>query len=669
MAVLDADAILKALSERMMANYDLTTAMEKLKWDGLVDLQEERIDGLDKMLEQIKELKNDLLNTYTLDHILDKIKDDLKLIFEEETSRLSLEKIKDDKEQKEKRLQIQNEISEVSHWLETEFPKNLAQRLRKLKGIFAEENSATHKIVLINQDIWRKISGLNLLLIQKDSTLNENELTAALTQLKELIDSGDEEQATDFVTYMAQYSHIFNFKSTARDWIEKIQKKKTALKQLFLCAPYSIRLTFEDMLDRQLKIDNLAQALQSIWNALDKKIPTVNLKGHHFSGNRSLDIDSALVMVERINKLVELEDAIVKVKIHGNLSEINRELLREILGELAENSLQNLSQMMDILIENGYLNVAEHGYKLTSKALRKISALALSDIFSNFHWSKSNKIAIRKNRPVHSFTGETKEYEYGDVLNLHLTSTIFNALRRNSSPDFPIPISPLDFDILIPEYFSQNSTVLLIDMSSSMDDKFAKAKKVALALEHLIHQYFPSDHLKVVGFYSLAKLIDIGELIELKPMSFFVGNVPKMIEYDELKKKERKGGLDFPGDLTNIQEGIRLSRELLMRDRNEEKHIFLITDGEPTVCIREGVVYLENEPTAEIFEETLKEVKKCTRQGIKITTFMLSENQLLIDFVKKMEEINKGKAFFTPSEEIDQYVVIDYLRKKSYQIE
>ena len=151
-------------------------------------------------------------------------------------------------------------------------------------------------------------------------------------------------------------------------------------------------------------------------------------------------------------------------------------------------------------------------------------------------------------------------------------------------------------------------------------------------------------------------------------MPFYPRNFQKRIDYRQLKELERKGGADFPGDFTNIQEGLRMAREILSRDKNEEKHIFLITDGEPSACIKDATVYLECPATTVIFEETIKEVKKCTLNDIKITTFMLSDSEPLQDFVKLMGKINKGKAFFTPPDEIDQYVVVDYLRKKSYQI-
>jgi uncharacterized protein with von Willebrand factor type A (vWA) domain len=188
-----------------------------------------------------------------------------------------------------------------------------------------------------------------------------------------------------------------------------------------------------------------------------------------------------------------------------------------------------------------------------------------------------------------------------------------------------------------------------------------------LALKQLAHRYFPGDRIRVVGFYTLSRVIRMDELFGLETFPFYMAGVARMYDVRGLKEREKKGN-DFPGDFTNMQEGLRLSREILARDGSEDKHIFLITDGEPTACTKDGIVYLECPPSSTIFDQTLKEVKKCTRSGVRITTFMLSENRNLEEFVKAVEKINKGKAFFTLPDEMDRYVVVDYLRKKSYRI-
>ncbi|UCF90604.1 MAG: VWA domain-containing protein [Desulfobacterales bacterium] len=663
-----ADAILHALSERLLKNYSLATAMEKLKWEGLHDLNEERIDGLSKMLEQVRMLKTSLLQTYTLDHVLDGIKNTLSLMCKAERERLQAARPISQTELGSRRASgVPSKMEVFAQWVEFDFPNNLAEKLHEIRNALPEESPAAQKLKMVYDDLWRKISGFDLLVRATEGGDND-ELKLAFTDLRNLITASAAGRAVDSERFIAKYHQTFDVGKKWGDWIDTIHKKRNALRQFILSVPFPIRMSLEGMLDFSFQSEPLAAPLHSLWDAFDRRTPRHRLRKFEYSGDRWLNLESALTLVERIHKLEELENSILSASIHGDITRVGQDLVREVLGQLAENAFQRLGQMVEVLVDGGYLYSGEDGYRLTSRALRRIGEMALADIFANWHWSKSTRPAASLNSTIHSFGGATKEYEYGDWLNLNLSSTLFNALRRGPVHRPPIPIRPCDFEIYSPEYISQNSTVLLIDMSSSMEDKFSKAKKVALALKQLISSRFPGDALQYVGFYSLARAINISDLLELKTMPFHFGHFPKMISYQELKTKERKGRPDFPGDFTNIQEGLRLSREILMRDRNEEKHIFLITDGEPTACVKAGVVYLESPATSDILEETLREVRRCTRSGIKITTFMLAEDRALREFGEIMGKINRGKIFLTPPEEIDQYVIIDYLRKKSYQV-
>jgi Ca-activated chloride channel family protein len=662
------DAILRALSKRLLKDYNLATAMEKLKWEGLVDIHEERVDGLAKMLEQLTELKTSLLQTYTLDHILDNEKEMLRRICQNGLESKKEERSVAKPDLKNNRLdRFKEKNAALLQWVESDFPKNLVEKLCEFQTAFPAENSTVEALQNINNNLWRKISGINLL-IKDTNIVDTDELVQGIDELQKLITSIDGRKNVDSDSFISKYDPIFEFSANLKEWIDTIVTKRTVLRKFMASVPFLIRLSLEEIVSFNSKTNALSYTLDSLWDVLDRRMPNRKLKKYEFSGARSLNLDSALLLVERLHKLDHLQNTILSVNIQGDISDISSDLIREVLGELAENSFQKIEQIVSTLVDGGFLHKGEAGYLLTSKAFRKIGELALSDIFSNFNWSKSNKLAIRKNSSIHYFTGQTKEYEYGDILSLNLSSTIFNALKRGPTQRLPIAISPLDFEVYQPEYIAKNSTVLLMDMSSSMEEKFAKAKKVALALQQMIKVYFPGDALNLVGFYSLARPIKIADLFELQTMPFIPGNFPKMISHNDLKKMEKKGKRDFPGDFTNIQDGLRVAREILLRAKNDEKHIILITDGEPTACIKAGIVYLESSPTSAILEETLKEVRRCTRSGIKMTTFMLSEDKSLENFVKVMGKISRGKAFFTPPEEIDQYVVVDYLRKKSYQV-
>jgi uncharacterized protein with von Willebrand factor type A (vWA) domain len=215
-------------------------------------------------------------------------------------------------------------------------------------------------------------------------------------------------------------------------------------------------------------------------------------------------------------------------------------------------------------------------------------------------------------------------------------------------------------------------------MSGSMarSGRFAAAKKVALALDALIRTQFPRDSLAIVGFYTYAQEIALQDLPYLKPKPF--GFLPYM--YNDLYQNPMgyldlqidaaaavSGRVDMPQAFTNIQAGLQVAEHLLARQTTTNKQIILITDGEPTAHIRNRQICLEYPPSQRTLSETLKEVKRCTRQGITINTFMLGQDHYMERFVNDLTRVNRGRAFFTSPDNIGDYILVDYLnhhRKK-----
>jgi uncharacterized protein with von Willebrand factor type A (vWA) domain len=213
-----------------------------------------------------------------------------------------------------------------------------------------------------------------------------------------------------------------------------------------------------------------------------------------------------------------------------------------------------------------------------------------------------------------------------------------NALRRNGS-GLPISLNPEDFEIERTEHSTRSSTVLLLDLSMSMPmrDNFLPAKKVAMALHHLISSQFPRDYLGVVGFGETAR--------ELQPES-----IPEV-------------SWDFAYG-TNMHHAFTLARRMLAR-QSGTKQIIMITDGEPTAHIMpSGEIYFNYPPVHETVEATLREVTRCTKEQIRINTFMLDADNGLRRFIEQLTKINKGRAFFTTPDTLGDYVLVDFLNHK-----
>ncbi|HLG92997.1 MAG TPA: hypothetical protein VKY15_08475, partial [Acidimicrobiales bacterium] len=266
---------------------------------------------------------------------------------------------------------------------------------------------------------------------------------------------------------------------------------------------------------------------------------------------------------------------------------------------------------------------------------------ALSDLFTKLARDRLGRHQLERAGLGHERAYQTKAYEFGDPFNLSIEATVRNALAR-SGPGTPVRLSPDDFEVERTETLTRSSTVLMIDLSLSMPmrDNFLAAKKVGMALHSLISSRFPRDFLGLVGFSEVARELRAEQLPEVS-WDFVYG--------------------------TNMQHGLMLSRRMLAR-QSGTKQIIMITDGEPTAHVMDnGEVFFSYPPVRETVEATLTEVARCTREGIRINTFMLDSTGYLKSFVEQMTRLNQGRAFFTTPETLGDYVLVDYIEQKRAQ--
>ncbi len=239
--------------------------------------------------------------------------------------------------------------------------------------------------------------------------------------------------------------------------------------------------------------------------------------------------------------------------------------------------------------------------------------------------------------------GWSKPYEFGDVLNLDVNETLRNSLSRTGSLEFPLDLDYGDLMVRQAEYRSSCATVLMLDCSHSMilygEDRFTPAKKVALALTHLIRTQFPGDTLRVVLFHDSAEEIPLATLAHAQVGPYH----------------------------TNTAEGLKLAQRILMAQKKDMRQVIMITDGKPSaLTMPNGMIYKNAMGLdAMVISETLREVANCRRSGIVINTFMLARDRALVEFVKRMSQISRGKAYFTNTMTLGQFILMDFLRKKT----
>jgi Ca-activated chloride channel family protein len=284
-------------------------------------------------------------------------------------------------------------------------------------------------------------------------------------------------------------------------------------------------------------------------------------------------------------------------------------------------------------------------FEITDKTIDFLGFKTLKDLMGSLGKSSLGRHDTRDLSTGVESGGVSRAYEFGDTLNLDISGTLFNAVRREGSK-VPIELDYPDLMVHQTEYQSSCATVLLLDCSHSMilygEDRFTPAKKVALALSHLIRTQYPGDSLHLVLFHDSAEEMPLGELARVQVGPYY----------------------------TNTREGLRVARRILARQKKDMKQIVMITDGKPSaLTLEDGRIYKNAfglDPL--VVTQTLEEVGRCRKSGILINTFMLASDYALVHFVQKVTELCRGKAYFTTPYTLGQYLLMDYMQKKTRHI-
>jgi Ca-activated chloride channel family protein len=372
---------------------------------------------------------------------------------------------------------------------------------------------------------------------------------------------------------------------------------------------------------------------------------------------------------EADRSLEALKRAILEALIESG--QFTPEMLAAMRGDGDPESEAQLSALLDRLVqrlvEQGYLSVQapprvsdsyqplegkgsiaqaasrDVQFQLNEKGIDFLGYKALRHILGS-----SGRSSVGSHDTTHLATGveadaASKPYEFGDTLNLDVNATLSRALARTGTIDFPLDLDYPDLMVHQAEFRSSCATVLLLDTSHSMilygEDRFTPAKKVALALTHLIRTQYPGDTIRVVLFHDSAEEIPLATLAHAQVGPYH----------------------------TNTAEGLRLARRILLSQRKDMRQIVMITDGKPSaLTMPNGAIYKNAMGLdAEVISATLREVTECRRSGIVINTFMLARDRALVQFVKRVAALSRGKAYFTNTVTLGQFILMDFLKRKT----
>ena len=360
----------------------------------------------------------------------------------------------------------------------------------------------------------------------------------------------------------------------------------------------------------------------------------------------------------------DLRDAIEQALLGEDLLDEN---LRSQLQQMKEAGTLDdlLDELMERLEQEDYISVdqpshsaqqtsvggqvgrpqAQVKFEITDKSLDFLGFRTLRDLLGSLGKSSFGRHDTRDMATGVEANGASKTYEFGDTLNLDITATLSNAIQREGCK-LPLDLEYSDLQVHQAEYQSSCATVLMLDCSHSMilygEDRFTPAKKVAMALSHLIRTQYPGDSLNLILFHDSAEEVPLSQLARVKVGPYY----------------------------TNTREGLRLAQRILQRQRKDMKQIVMITDGKPSaLTLEDGRIYKNAfglDPL--VVSETLEEVSKCKRSGVMINTFMLASDYGLVQFVQKVTEMCRGKAYFTTPYTLGQYLLMDYMSRKTRTI-
>jgi len=369
-------------------------------------------------------------------------------------------------------------------------------------------------------------------------------------------------------------------------------------------------------------------------------------------------------MPEGDQTLDELRQAIEQALLNGPmLSEQMREQLEQMqmegaLDQLIERLIERMQQEDYISIDQphdpsrrssvgGQLGEAQPQakFEITDKSLDFLGYKTLRDLLGSLGKSSFGRHDTRDLATGIEASGASRQYEFGDTLNLDITATLSSAIEREGL-SLPLNIEYSDLQVHQCEYQSSCATVLMLDCSHSMilygEDRFTPAKKVAMALSHLLRTQYPGDSLSLILFHDSAEEVPLSQLARVKVGPYY----------------------------TNTREGLRLAQRILQRQRKDMKQIVMITDGKPSaLTLEDGRIYKNAfglDPL--VVSQTLEEVSKCKRAGVMINTFMLASDYGLVQFVQKVTEMCRGKAYFTTPYTLGQYLLMDYMSRKTKTI-
>jgi len=644
-----ADDVLGAMVDDLMEYGDLRWAMRNLMSRGMDIPQGGHKQGLREMLRNLRDRKRENLDQFNLSGIFKDIEKKLDEILDMERGSIDelLEKNDDDFSN-----QVLQQIAQGNKEKLDSLPDNAAGKMQQLeKYEFLNPDAQKKYIELLNQlrqamtqtffkDMERMVNNMS-----PGDVERMKDMLKSLNDLMSKKSKGVDPDAlqSHFDQFMDKFGDMFgdNPPKNLDELMEQMRQQMAAAQSLFNSLNPDQRQQLQSLLSDRFDDPELESELQRLAQAMSSFNPRGSR--YRFGGREDIDLEAAMRLMAEMRQLDELISQVQAAERGGDLERIDEDLLKELLGDEAGDSLEDLKKLLKALDEAGYIRPNGDKWELTPRGSRMIGLKALGEIYARLRRQSLGNHALPEEGRFGERLEQTKAYEFGDPFHLHMPRTIRNAIDRDG-PKTPVDLRHDDFEIYRSELITSTATAMLVDLSWSMAlrGSFQAAKKVALALHNLITSQFPKDSFYIIGFAAYAKELKAHDLPFLQWDEYVLG--------------------------TNMQHALLLAERMLAKHSVGSKQIIMISDGEPTAHLENGRARFAYPPTAETYRATFRAVKHCTQKSIAINTFMLDADYHLKAFMDAIARINGGRVFYTSPEKLGEYILVDYVQNKRTKI-
>ncbi|MEX2269817.1 MAG: VWA domain-containing protein, partial [Acidimicrobiia bacterium] len=605
---LDADALLDEMTDDLLYHGDLHASLRRLMQQGMKDRNGEELMGLRDMLQKLRERRKEMLEHYDLGGVYEEIAEQLREIVDQE--REGIERRIDEALQSgdRRRQEIVDDLAKERCEQLDQLPPDLAGKVQQLQQYDWMDDAARQKFEELMEQLKNQLmqSYFNQMSegMQNMTPERMQRMKDMMAELNQMLEQRERGEEPDFKGFMERYGDFFpDNPQTLDELLEQMAQSMAQMQQLLNSMTPEQRAQLQGLaeslmedMDLRWQVDQLARNLQQAFPNLPWE------RSMNFQGDNPLSMGQMPGLLDALGDMDDLEHLLRQATQPGELAEVDVERARELLGDDAARSLERLAELARMLEEAGLIEQREGRLELTPRGIRAIGQKALGDLFRKLMKDRTGRHDQDRTGIGQDKAYEHKPYEWGDPFHLNVEETVKNAIWR-SGAGTPVRLTPDDFEVERTETVTRSATVLLLDVSLSMPmrDNFLSAKKVAMALHALITSQFPRDYFGLVSFGRVAREVPPERLPEMS--------------------------WDFEWG-TNMQHAMLLARRMLSR-QSGTKQIIMVTDGEPTAHIEGGEPYFQYPPSPLTIEETLKEVMRCTRDGIRINTFMLDESYYL----------------------------------------